>query len=226
MMAQSILDFFWPGISPHGTHRAKPSLLEILMLLGKVANGVKRMEYVSAFFRKPLTLRLAKRGKGILGSWCRAVSADQRWQENKQKRLHNVLTKLQDAELGRSTVKPGLRLHAPSYFFSTVILRGSKSEILYRKRKCKKMPTTSIWIRDDTCCMKPNLARIDSVWLHNGQQGEALLKQLIWDSRRRLVQLSQWKHITRDKAPKVHSAIDGVVDLPGATPTCWNSRNR
>ena len=71
-------DVFWPGISPHGTQRTKPSLLEILTLLGKVANGVKRMEYVSSFFRKPLTLRLAKRGTGILGSWCRAVSADPR----------------------------------------------------------------------------------------------------------------------------------------------------
>ena len=67
-------DFFWPGISPHGTQCTKPSLLEILTLLGKVANGVKRMEYVASFFRKPLTLRLAKRGTGILGSWCRAVS--------------------------------------------------------------------------------------------------------------------------------------------------------
>ena len=98
MMAQSILDFFWPAISPHGTQCTKPSLLEILTLLGKVANGVKRMEYVSSFFRKPLTLRLAKRGTGILGSWCRAVS-------KKQTKQTDVLTKLQDAELGRSTVK-------------------------------------------------------------------------------------------------------------------------
>ena len=41
----------------------------------------------------------------------------------------------------------------------------------------------------------------------------------------RLVQLSQWNHITRDKAPKVHSSIDGIVDLPGPTPTFWKSRN-
>ena len=39
----------------------------------------------------------------------------------------------------------------------------------------------------------------------------------------RLVQLSQLNHISRDKAPKVHSPVDGVVDLP--TPTFWNSRN-
>ena len=62
----------------------------------------------------------------------------------------------------------------------------------------KKMPTTAMWIHDDTCCMKPNLP----------------VK----------IQLSQWNHITRDKAPKIHGPVDGVVGLPSPTPR--NSRNR
>jgi len=54
---------FWPGISPHGTQRLKLPC-EINKLLGNVAIGVKRMEYLAVRWRKPFTSTLVTRGSG------------------------------------------------------------------------------------------------------------------------------------------------------------------